>query len=113
MVTFRKEDSRRARYLYSHFDDLIGVHGMAKAYKMHNVLQFCDWYLVTRNKREYNNEEVRDWIISASMFEFRHLLVYLLKPMKSVKDCIDEEDVEYMTNESMKMFIAKFLYEKF
>ncbi|CAL2046767.1 unnamed protein product [Caenorhabditis brenneri] len=92
--------------------NLIGVIRTAIKHGMSNVIHYCDLLLVTKNKRKYYKEEETYWINAASELGLRHFLVYLLKPMKSVKDCIDEEDVEKMTNESMKTFIAKFLYEK-
>ncbi|EGT32013.1 hypothetical protein CAEBREN_09759 [Caenorhabditis brenneri] len=85
----------------------------AHSLKMFNIISYCDWYLVETKSWERLKENGKDWIFSAIEYNLRHFLASLVKSMTSLKEHVSEKDVEKMSNESMKMFVAKFLYEKF
>ncbi|CAL2046781.1 unnamed protein product [Caenorhabditis brenneri] len=93
--------------------DLYSVISMASKQGMSNVIHYCDVLLTQTQEHSSYKAVDRYWIHFAIEYNLKRWMVQLLKTMKSVKDCIDKEDIEMMSNESMKMFIAKFLYQKF
>ncbi|CAL2046771.1 unnamed protein product [Caenorhabditis brenneri] len=99
--------------LHLKHDRLLHVLSSAGRHKMSNVVYYCDVLLTQRGRRSRYRRDKKKWISLANKYNLRHWMVELLKPMKSVKDCVDEESIGKMSNETMKMFVAKFLYEKF
>ncbi|EGT31998.1 hypothetical protein CAEBREN_09900 [Caenorhabditis brenneri] len=92
---------------------LYRVISMASKQGMRNVIHYCDVLLTQTQEHSGFKAVDRYWIHFAIEYNLKRWMVQLLKTMKSVKDCIEGEDVEKMSNDTMKMFIAKFLYEKF
>ncbi|EGT31996.1 hypothetical protein CAEBREN_08144 [Caenorhabditis brenneri] len=80
---------------------------------MFNVTSYCDWYFVHTITWESLDGKQRGWISFSNKHNLRHFLALLMRSVTSLKEYVDEEDVDKMSNESMKMFMAKFLYEKF
>ncbi|EGT32023.1 hypothetical protein CAEBREN_11579 [Caenorhabditis brenneri] len=77
---------------------------------MFNVVSYSDWYFVHAQIFEESKRIEKRWIFFAITFNLRHSLASMIKSMTSLKEFVSEEDVEKMSNESMKMFMATFLY---
>ncbi|EGT32000.1 hypothetical protein CAEBREN_13271 [Caenorhabditis brenneri] len=81
--------------------------------KMVNVISYCDWYYAQTKTWEGLKGNGNSWILNAIEFNLRHFLASILRSMTSLKEFVSVEDVEEMSNESMKMFVAKFFDQKF
>ncbi|EGT32022.1 hypothetical protein CAEBREN_01670 [Caenorhabditis brenneri] len=85
----------------------------ARRLEMFNVISYCDWCFVETKSWESLKKHRKDWMFFAIEYNLRHFLASMIKSITSLKEYVDEDNVEKMSNESMKMFVAKFLYEKF